>query len=218
MKILTDFFPVIIFFLVYRLYDIYIATAIAIIASILQVGYYDLYRGRQIQGMHLATLGVIVVFGGLTLILQDRTFIMLKPSIINWIFAIVFFGSQFWGRQTIAERMMGHAITVPAKIWIRLNWLWVGFFIIIGAANLYVANWFFIAEAKLKAVTKLIEIDLTSCAKLFNGDTLILCNIARAQEELWVDFKLFGVLGLTFAFAIAQAFYLARYIKEPENT
>lgn len=217
MKILADFFPVVLFFVAYRLYDIYIATAVAITASILQVSY-NAWRYRQVQGMHLVTFGVIVVFGGLTLILQDRTFIMLKPSIINWIFALVFLGSHFWGKQTIAERMMGHAIEIPSQIWTRLNWLWVGFFAITGAINLYVANWFFIAETELKAATKLTNIDLTHCAKLFHDQTLILCNIARTREEFWVDFKLFGILGLTFAFAIAQALYLARYIKEPENT
>jgi len=217
MKIIADFFPVILFFLAYRLYDIYVATAIAIIASFIQVSYHG-WRYRQVQGMHLITFAVIVIFGGLTLFLQDRTFIMWKPTIINWIFAIVFLGSQFIGNKTIVERMMGHAIEIPVTIWIRLNWLWIIFFIITGASNLYVANWFFIAETELKAVTGLNEIDLTRCTELFQGQALILCNNAYTQEAFWVDFKMFGVLGLTFVFAIIQALYLTRHIKEPNNT
>lgn len=213
MKIIADFFPVALFFLAYRLYDIYIATAVAIIASVIQVTYHT-WRYRQVQGMHLTTLAVITIFGGLTLFLQDRTFIMWKPTIINWIFAIVFLGSQFFGNQTIVERMMGHAIEIPSAIWIRLNLLWVIFFLILGAANLYVANWFFIAESELKMVTGLNEIDLTHCTELFKNQALILCNNAHAQEEFWVDFKLFGVLGLTFIFAIIQGLYLSRYVKE----
>lgn len=211
MKIIADFFPVALFFVAYRLYDIYVATMVAIVASILQVVYHY-WRYRQVQNMHLITLAIIVIFGGLTLVLQDRTFIMWKPTIINWIFAIVFFSSQFFGNKTIAERMMGHAIVIPPIIWIRLNWLWVIFFIFIGAANLYVANWFFIAEAELKTMTSISNIDLTRCAEIFQGQALILCNNAHAQEEFWVDFKMFGILGLTFIFAIIQALYLTRHV------
>lgn len=211
MKIIADFFPVALFFVAYRLYDIYVATMVAIVASILQVVYHY-WRYHQVQNMHLITLAIIVIFGGLTLVLHDRTFIMWKPTIINWIFALVFFSSQFFGNKTIAERMMGHAIVIPPIIWIRLNWLWVIFFIFIGAANLYVANWFFVAEAELKAMTSISNIDLTRCTEIFQGQALILCNNAHAQEEFWVDFKMFGILGLTFVFAIIQALYLTRHV------
>ncbi len=217
MKFLADFFPVLLFFLAYKLYDIYIATAVAIVASIIQVGYTYWYH-KKVQNMHLITLGVIVVFGGLTIVLQDRTFIMWKPSIINWMFAIVFLGSQFWGNQTLVERMMSHAIQVPPAIWVRLNMLWVVFFASMGIVNLYVAQQFFTAEAALEAAVGLTNIDVSNCAKQFNGPILELCENAHAQEEFWVNFKLFGLMGLTFIFAILQALYISRYIEEPKKS
>ncbi len=97
--------------------------------------------------MHLITLVLLVVLGGATLILQDRAFIMWKPTVINWLFAAVFLGSMFIGKQSLVEKMMSHAVEAPAVIWIRLNISWVVFFIAMGFANLYVANFFFLAEA-----------------------------------------------------------------------
>jgi intracellular septation protein len=214
MKFLSDFLSIILFFLAYKLYDIYVATAVAIAVSIIQISY-DGWRYRKMQSMRLLTLGAIVIFGGLTLILQDRTFVMLKATIVAWIIAIVFLGSQFFGNKTIVERMMGQHIELPAVIWLRLNWMWAAFYILLGAANLYFAIRFFIAEAQLKVVTKLATIDnLAHCATVFNGQALNLCNIAHMQEEFWVDFKLFGIFGLTFIFVIVQGLYIARYIKE----
>jgi len=215
MKFLADFFPVLLFFVAYKLHGIYLATAVAIAASALQVGYHG-WRHRRVQNMHLITLGILVVFGGLTILLQDRTFIMWKPSIVNWLFAVVFLGSHFVGEQTLVERMMGHAIEVPAAIWSRLNGLWVLFFITMGAANLYVANGFFVVDAQLQRATGLREIDLDQCAGQFRDQALALCNQAHALEEHWVNFKLFGMMGLTLAFVIGQAFYLARHVKDPE--
>ena len=64
MKFLTDFLPILLFFVAYQLYDIYVATAVAIAASALQVGYLWLFR-KKIEKMHLVTLGLLVIFGGL---------------------------------------------------------------------------------------------------------------------------------------------------------
>ena len=96
MKFLIDFFPVLLFFVAYKVYDIYVATAVAIAASAFQVGWLWL-RHRRAETMHLVTLGLLVVFGGLTIALQDRTFIMWKPSIVNWLFAAAFLLSHFVG-------------------------------------------------------------------------------------------------------------------------
>jgi intracellular septation protein len=90
------------------------------------------------------------------------------------------------------------------------------FFVAMGAANLYVANQFFISESALLGASGLSEIDFDQCSALFNGELLALCETARAQEETWVNFKLFGMMGLTFAFVIAQAFYLARHVRDDE--
>jgi intracellular septation protein len=216
MKLLADFFPVLLFFVAYKLYGIYEATAVAIVASFLQVGVHW-FRRRRVEKMHLVTLGLLVVLGGLTILLQDRTFIMWKPSIVNWLFAIVFLGSQYIGEKTLVERAMGRALVVPKPVWLRLNQLWVLFFLLTGAANLYVANNFFVAESKLRAATGALEVDLTRCGILFHGENLALCRQALRLEETWVDFKLFGILGLTLAFVIAQAFYLARHVRDDET-
>jgi intracellular septation protein len=217
MKLLIDFFPVLLFFAAFKLYDIYVATAVAIAASVVQVGWVWL-RHRRTETMHLVTLGLLVVFGGLTIALQDRTFIMWKPSIVNWLFAAVFLGSHFVGERPLVERMMSHAVEVPSRIWRRLNLLWTGFFIFSGLANLFVANGFFTAEQALIAAAGPAEIDLKTCREALSGELLDLCMNARSREETWVNFKLFGMMGLTIAFVVAQAFYLARHIQDPDNS
>ena len=216
MKFLIDFFPVLLFFLAYNVYDIYVATAVAIAASVIQVGWFWL-RYRRTETMHLVTLGLLVVFGGLTIALQDRTFIMWKPSIVNWMFAVVFLGSHFIGERPLIERMMAHAIEVPGLIWRRLNLMWSAFFILSGLANLYVARGFFSAEQALIAASGQEEIDLASCSDVLSGQLLDLCITAQSREETWVNFKLFGMMGLTIAFVVAQAFYLARHIRDSAN-
>ena len=126
--------------------------------------------------MHVITLVLTVILGGLTLLLKDIRFIKWKPTAVNWVFALVFLGSQFIGKKPIIRRMMDHAISVPDEIWTKLNMGWVVFFIFSGIANLYVA---------------------------YNFST-----------EFWVNFKVYGLLGLTFIFAIGQAMYMSRYIKD----
>ena len=138
MKLLFDFFPVLLFFLAYKLFGIYIATTVAIAASFIQVGYYW-YKHRRVETMHLVTLVLLVVFGGATIILQDEAFIKLKLTIINWLFAAAFLGSQFIGKQPIIQRMMSSAnIELPDKVWLNVNIIWVIFFFSLGAINLYV--------------------------------------------------------------------------------
>ena len=178
MKFLFDFFPVLLFFIAFKLYGIYAATAVAIAASIGQVSWVWLRR-RKVEKMHLVSLGLIVVFGGATLIFHDKTFIQWKPTVLNWLFALVFLASQFIGDKPVAQRMMEHAVQAETHIWRRLNISWVLFFIAMGGANLYVAYTY--------------------------------------DEETWVNFKLFGMMGLTFLFVIAQAFFLARHIEVPET-
>ena len=178
MKFLFDLFPILLFFLAYKLYDIYVATAVAIVAAFLQTGLYWL-KHRKFETMHLVTLGILVLFGGLTLVLHDPVFIKWKPTVVNWLFALIFLGSRFIGQRTLVERMMSHAISVPTAVWLKLNWAWTLFFIAIGLVNLYVAY--------------------------------------RYSEAVWVNFKLFGMLGLTLVFVFAQAFYLSRFMETGDS-
>jgi intracellular septation protein len=179
MKFLFDLFPLILFLAAYKLYDIYVATAVAIAAAVLQTGLFW-FKFRRFETMHLVTLGILVVFGGLTLALHDPVFIKWKPTVVNWIFGIAFLGSAFFGKATLVERMMSHAIKAPAPVWSRLNLAWVIFFLFMGVLNLYVAFHF--------------------------------------SEATWVNFKVFGIMGLTLVFVFGQAFYLSRYIESDENS
>lgn len=178
MKLLFDLFPVVLFFIAYKMYDIYTATAVIIIASVVQVGYFYL-KHKRVEKIHIITLALILVLGGLTLVLQDEDFIKWKPTIVNWGFALVFLGSHYIGQKPIVERMMGQAISLPDIIWIRLSWLWIAFFIFSGVTNLYVA---------------------------FNYDT-----------DTWVNFKLFGLMGMTVVFILIQGIYISRYIQETDS-
>ena len=217
MKFLFDFFPILLFFIAYKLYGIYVATAVAIAASFLQVSLYWL-KHRRFEKMHLVTLALIAILGGATLLLQDKAFFMWKPTAVNWAFALGFLLSQIIGDKPLVERMMSHAIEAPRQVWYRLNLSWIGFFILMGFANLYVANFYFQAEAVLFEAAGHV-VDLETCQQMYQGQLLELCMHAREVENDWVNFKLFGMLGLTILFVIGQAVYLAKHMKQqPETT
>lgn len=137
MKQLLEFFPIILFFVAYKAFDIYVATAVMMGATVLQVGY-SWFRYRSVPSMQWITLGLVVVMGGATIYLQNEQFIKWKLSVIEWLFGLAFFGSQFIGDKTFVERMMSANLTLPKPIWKRLNLLWGGFFTGVGFINLYV--------------------------------------------------------------------------------
>jgi intracellular septation protein len=218
MKLLFDLFPVILFFVAYKLFGIYVATTVAIAASAVQVLWVRLRRGRT-ERMHLATLALLVIFGGMTLALRDPTFVMWKPTIVNWLFALVFLVSQWIGDKPLIQRMMGHAVAVPDVTWRRLNLAWAVFFVVSGLVNLYVVyvgSGFYEAKQAFIAASGQPDIDLNQCAAQFSGTVLALCERAHASESTWVDFKLFGMMGMTLVFVLAQALYLARHIRDED--
>lgn len=174
MKLLTDFLPVIIFFVAYKIWGMYVATGVFIVASLLHIGWNYRAHGK-VETMQWVTLGLVLLFGGLTLALHDPVFIKWKPTVVNWLFAVAFLGSALFMRRNLLQRMMDHAISLPAAIWIQLNMAWILFFIGAGLANLYVAY--------------------------------------NYSESTWVDFKLFGMLGLTLAFIVLQGIYLSRHMQ-----
>jgi len=213
MKQLLDFFPILLFFVLYKFYldlpdelilgindwvplmqltpgdssdAIYLATLAAILVTLVQVVMAAIIV-RKVEKMPLITLAILVVFGGATLALKDPVFIQWKPTAINGLFALVFLGSHLVGDKPLIQRMMGHAIEIrEQRVWIQLNLAWVGFFVVAGIANMIVAP----------------EIDPLGL---------------RFSEDTWVDFKLFGLMGMTLAFVIGQAFYLARYMPETDE-
>lgn len=201
MKLLIDFLPIVIFFIVYKfapetvelispiltpsleadlaaLSPIILATAVLIPATVLQM-LYTRWTTGSIEKMQLVTLLLVVVLGGMTVLLQNKAFIQWKPTIVNWLFAAAFWGSQVFTQKSLIERMMGGNLSLPSDVWIKLNYAWVAFFIGSGILNLVVAYQF--------------------------------------SEEAWVNFKLFGLLGLTLVFIVVQTLFLQRYIKQEES-
>lgn len=137
MNLLFDFFPVILFFVAFRFSDIFVATGVAIAATIVQIGY-ALARRRPVSNMQWASLAIIVVFGGATLLLHDETFIKWKPTVLYWLGGAIFLGSLGFGRNAV-RAVMGAEIELPASVWTRLCVAWGVFFLFAGALNLYVA-------------------------------------------------------------------------------
>jgi intracellular septation protein len=137
MKFLFDLLPVGLFFVAIFLWDIYVATAVAIAATVAQVAWLKLKK-RKVEPMLWASLAIIVVFGGLTLYLRDKTFILWKPTVLYWLFAAVLTGAAFTGRNLIRS-LLSEQMRLPDAVWARLNWSWVGFFAFMGVVNLYVA-------------------------------------------------------------------------------
>ena len=202
-KFLFDLFPVIIFFVAYKLGDahpeatqqilqslglpqpagvndkpgIYLATFVAIIASIMQILWVKL-RGHKVETMLWVSLGIIVVFGGATLWLHDESFIKWKPTVLYWVFAATIFGAALFGRNLI-RGLMNTQLELPEVAWSRLNLSWGGFFAVMGLVNLWVA---------------------------FNYST-----------DAWVNFKLFGSMGLMLVFVVAQGMMLSKYMDKEEN-
>ena len=177
MKFLFDLFPVILFFIAFKVSGIYAATAVAIAATFAQIGWLWL-RGRKIDTMLWVSLAIIVVFGGATLLLHNETFIKWKPTVLYWLFAAVLAGSAVLLRKNLIRSMLGEQISMPEPAWSKLNLSWITFFACMGVLNLYVA---------------------------FNFPT-----------DTWVNFKLFGGMGLMLVFVIAQGLFLAKYVEQKE--
>jgi intracellular septation protein len=174
MQFLADYFPLLLFFVAFKWQGIFAATATAIVASVLQIGYFW-YRGKPIQVVHWLSLAIIVIFGGATLLLHDETFIKWKPTVLYWLFAAVLLVGRVVFKRNLISALLKD-LTLPDSIWTRVTLSWAGFFVLMGAVNLYVASHF--------------------------------------ELDTWVNFKVWGGIGLFLLFGIAQAFALARYMPE----
>ena len=174
MKFLFDIFPVVLFFVAFKLQGIYVATSVAIAATIGQILWVWLRR-RKVDNMLWVSLVVILVFGGATLILQNETFIKWKPTVLYWLFAAILAGANLGFRRNLIRGMMEQQVDLPDAVWSRLLASWVAFFAVMGVLNLFVA---------------------------YNFST-----------DAWVDFKLFGGMGLMLVFVVLQALMLARHVQ-----
>ena len=139
MKLLYDLFPLILFFCRHtKCTTFFVATGVAIVASFIQLTAFWV-KNRRFETIHIVTLCLLVVFGGLTIIFRDPVFIKWKTTIVNWIFCSVLLYSHFAKKRTIFEFITRAQVKLPAEIWRMLNLHWAIFFLFIGALNLYVA-------------------------------------------------------------------------------
>jgi intracellular septation protein len=177
MKLLLDFFPIILFFVAFKFAGIYVATAVAIVATVAQIAWLR-YSTGKVEPMQWVSLGVIVLFGGATIIAHNETFIKWKPTVLYWLMGGALFVGQVFFKKNFLKSLMGSQLQLPDAAWRVTAWSWTAFFAIMGLVNLWVA---------------------------YNFDT-----------DTWVNFKLFGGMGLMLLFVLAQALYLGRYMKTEE--
>ena len=178
MKFLFELFPIILFFIAYKFKGIFFATAVAIIASVIQIAV-AYFRSKKVEPMMWISLAVILVFGSATLIFRNEVFIKWKPTILYWIFAGIIFTLKFVFKKNTMQGLLEKQIKLPGEIWERLNTSWGVFFAALGAVNLFVAYKF--------------------------------------STATWVNFKLFGIMGLVFLFAILQSIFLAPHMPKEEK-
>lgn len=190
MKQFIDFIPLLLFFIVFKLDPrtvefagqsielggIFSATGVLIASSVVVYGTLFAVQKRLEKGQWL-TLAACLLFGGMTLAFHSETFLKWKAPVVNWLFALGFAGSHWIGDKLLIQRMMGHAISLPAPVWRNLNLAWIAFFLIAGSANLFVAFTF---------------------------------------QSIWVDFKVFGSLGMTLLFLVGQGIYLSRHLQDEQ--
>ncbi|TAL83989.1 MAG: septation protein A [Candidimonas sp.] len=137
-KFLFDLFPLILFFAAFKFADIYVATAVAIIAAVAQFIWLKL-TGKTIEATHWINLSVIVIFGGATLFFHNDVFIKWKPTVLYWLFGGILVVGRWVFKRNLMRKVLGTQIHMPEVIWDRLNLSWAGFFAVSGALNLYVA-------------------------------------------------------------------------------
>ena len=138
MKLLLDFFPIALFFIVFKAYGIFAATAIAIAATAMQIAWMR-YKNGRVDTMQWISLGVIVVFGGATLITQDETFIKWKPSVLYWMMCATLWVGYFVFKRNFIQSLMGAQLELPQEVWGRLLHAWATFFMLMGFINIWVA-------------------------------------------------------------------------------
>ncbi|MBE8190535.1 MAG: septation protein IspZ [Candidatus Thioglobus sp.] len=212
MKFLLDFFPIALFFIVYKSVGLYAAIYAMIAATALQMLITRLQKGR-FEKSHIITFGLLFVFGGITLIVRNPAFIMWKVSVLYVVFAVVLAGSLWIGEKPLLARMLGKELDLPNRIWQQLTWLWSVGFVGIALVNAYFVGIALSARKALFAVTELnakVELSELDCSSLSAPQ---LCFSALQSEAAWVNFKLFGTLGLTFLLIIISVIFINKHKK-----
>lgn len=177
-KFIVELGPLLVFFFVNSHYGIFEGTAAFMVATVVALVASRVFLGR-IATMPLVTGVFVLVFGGLTLYLQDDHFIKMKPTIVNGLFAAILAGGLLFDRLFL-KIVFGDVMRLTREGWRILTIRWALFFVVLAVLN--EVMW-----------------------RLFSTDT-------------WVTFKVFGIMPLTFVFALAQIGVLKRYEDTTPNT
>ena len=217
MKFLLDFGPIVLFFIVYKYYGLYAAIYAMIASTFVQIMYSRVTTGKFVTSQVL-TFALLVVFGGISIILRDPAFVMWKVSVLYVIFSLVLIGSNYVGSKTLLERMMGKELQLPRNTWVNLTWFWSLGFILIAIINAFFVNTALSARNQFLNGGVLVDpkIDLKNfdCSQ---SPLENLCLVAQSSEESWVNFKLFGTLGLTLVLIVITVLMLSKHIKEKQT-
>ena len=138
MQLFFDFIPIIVFVITYFYKDIFFATAALMITMPIFL-FAQWLATKKINKMYLTSTALIIILGSATLFFRNPTFLYWKPTVLNWIIAVVFFTSQWIGGKTIIQRMLGTTIKLRSGQWMKLNYMWIIFFLVSGTINIYVA-------------------------------------------------------------------------------
>jgi len=215
LKFIIDFLPIVLFFVVYKNYGINPAIYSMIAATALQILFTKISTGKY-EKSHLITFALLVIFGGITLAFNNPAFIMWKVSVLYVIFALVLIGSIFIGEKTLLQRMLGKEINIPKNSWKNITWLWGIGFLVIALINAVYVNSALVGRSNFLSTANIygeIELQEVDCSISHFSDA---CFIAQQTEDAWVNFKLFGTLGLSFLLLIITLLMISKYIK-PKN-
>ena len=141
MKFLIDFFPILLFFVAFKVWGVFVATGVAIVATFIQIAYLR-YTTGKVEPMQWLSLLIIVVFGGATLLFHNESFIKWKPTVLYWAMAAVLLVAYWVMGKNLMQKLMGAQVSLPQPVWNRLNYAWAIFFIVMGFINIWVAYQF----------------------------------------------------------------------------
>ncbi len=221
MKFLLDFFPIVLFFVVYKIKDLHfyqneglhsaiIAMTIAILIQILITR----MRSGKFEKAQVIGLALLIGFGGLTIYIDNPAFIMWKVSVLYVVFALVLIGSILVGKKTLLQRVLGKQLQLPNQVWKNLTWLWGLGFIGIALVNAYYVLPSIRANDAFFGNSERFGLSGFDCA---TSTQEALCLMAQQSEASWINFKLFGTMGLTFMLLVITVIFISKYTKETKE-
>jgi intracellular septation protein len=223
MKFILSFFPIVLFFLVYKIKELhfyegeglYSAIIAMTVATLIQI-FISRFIDKKFEKSQVIGLLLLIIFGGVTIYVDNPAFIMWKVSVLYVLFALILIGSIWIGKKNLFSLILGKELKLPDKSWNQLIWIWGLGFIFIAIINAY-----YYVLPSIKANNDFFGDQDRFNLSGFDCSTSVkenLCLIAQQTEESWVNFKLFGTMGLTFILIIITIFFTYKHLKEHEVT